>query len=622
MMGEGEIAAQKQHQGHNDGHADPAVLDLPQHTKLVLHPPAKTAAEQVYKDLRDYHPVQVTTHTWTSEGVLCTDHYVTFENAQWAKDASLIQRRINTRPAWLVDPATGYTCGRHRKPPTPKAEPGAQLGQISVYTGPHVAAARLAARPPSTAPPAPRAPRGFPAAEPLSSPPPGSPPRSNSKRLTRQQHHGNQSNSTTTKATAETATATTTSQTQQQKATARPLEERTEHPPEEKLAGKKRLYPPPFPTEQPSASKKPSCASSSTPESAVEVFRTRYIEPSEWLFGDFESFQLEEGGPDMLGLYMHTKELLDAATQVLSKRHSLVNEMTLSATDCVNVIGDLHGSWEAYTFAKELDSGDFNSEQYWVYNGDMVGRGAFGLHILCDICKRIVMHPTKVFVNRGNHECSDMFSRDGQLDTMELMFGSSRVNTLKVYCARLFMNLPLATVIHFPVAEDPRSMFVAHGGIEPGLRIEDIKGQARAENVRGASSTTVSLLWNSPGTRDGMHQGNRGKGIKEWGPDVTCEFLVANNCSHIVRSHDAVPDGLAFTHENQVITVFSSPEQVANPQYLKVSGLKIYCAVTISGPTETATIWRGILAERQPSWEKTTWGETETPAPTRDTHKK
>ena len=51
------------------------------------------------------------------------------------------------------------------------------------------------------------------------------------------------------------------------------------------------------------------------------------------------------------------------------------------------------------------------------------------------------------------------------------------------------------------------------------------------------------MTWSDPKPDNGLELSERGSGIM-YGPDVTREFLKANGCQTIVRSHECIEDGL------------------------------------------------------------------------------
>ena len=49
----------------------------------------------------------------------------------------------------------------------------------------------------------------------------------------------------------------------------------------------------------------------------------------------------------------------------------------------------------------------------------------------------------------------------------------------------------------------------------------------------------------------------RGAGV-EFGPDITCEFLEANQLTLLIRSHECKQEGHSTDHDGRCVTVFSA----------------------------------------------------------------
>ena len=65
------------------------------------------------------------------------------------------------------------------------------------------------------------------------------------------------------------------------------------------------------------------------------------------------------------------------------------------------------------------------------------------------------------------------------------------------------------------------------------------------------------MLWSDPTNARGIFPSSRGAGC-EFGPDVTYQFLRANNLCMLIRSHECVEGGWALAHHNMCATVFSA----------------------------------------------------------------
>jgi len=76
-----------------------------------------------------------------------------------------------------------------------------------------------------------------------------------------------------------------------------------------------------------------------------------------------------------------------------------------------------------------------------------------------------------------------------------------------------------------------------------------------------ANSALAEVLWNDPDDA-GRHSPRLDAeitGRRRFTKNDTDAFLRANGLQLLVRSHEAVRDGLAVAHDGRVVTVFSAP---------------------------------------------------------------
>jgi len=66
------------------------------------------------------------------------------------------------------------------------------------------------------------------------------------------------------------------------------------------------------------------------------------------------------------------------------------------------------------------------------------------------------------------------------------------------------------------------------------------------------------LLWSDPEEKSGWGISPRGAGYI-FGSDISKEFNRRNNLSFIARAHQLVMDGYIWSHDKQVVTIFSAP---------------------------------------------------------------
>ena len=99
-----------------------------------------------------------------------------------------------------------------------------------------------------------------------------------------------------------------------------------------------------------------------------------------------------------------------------------------------------------------------SAERLFVFNGDFVDRGAWGMETLILLCCWKLALPGQVFLLRGNHEsatCSIMYGFKGEL---EAKYGKSAYKPAYSACKKMFAALPLAALVN-------RCSLVLHGGL-------------------------------------------------------------------------------------------------------------------------------------------------------------
>eukprot|EP00898_Chlorokybus_atmophyticus_P008303 jgi/Chlat1/8474/Chrsp80S07871 len=236
--------------------------------------------------------------------------------------------------------------------------------------------------------------------------------------------------------------------------------------------------------------------------------------------------------------------------------------------------------------------------QMFVFNGDYVDRGAWGLETYTILLCYKLLHPKEVYMLRGNHEtayCSSVYGFKGEL---EAKYGA-QANGLFRKFLKCFASHPLAAVI-------AKTVFVAHGGLfRKPLPHQKKKGRLRRKRTtyadsslgplavgtiaelrragkggldptgEGNSTLASDVLWSDPTQRNSLQfNDQRGLGLL-YGPDSTQRFLQENGLRLVIRSHegpdardkrsDMGPMDVGYTIDHsvqagQLITVFSAPD--------------------------------------------------------------
>jgi protein phosphatase len=108
-------------------------------------------------------------------------------------------------------------------------------------------------------------------------------------------------------------------------------------------------------------------------------------------------------------------------------------------------------------------------------------------------------------------------------------------------------------------------VFVVHGGLfhTPGVTLAQIAGVKRTRDIPYGfpgfeDKLFEDLMWSDPrASPNGTCASDRGAGVV-FGPDVTERFCALNGVSLVVRSHECMHEGAAFTHDGRLVTVFSA----------------------------------------------------------------
>ncbi|KII85433.1 hypothetical protein PLICRDRAFT_178507 [Plicaturopsis crispa FD-325 SS-3] len=254
--------------------------------------------------------------------------------------------------------------------------------------------------------------------------------------------------------------------------------------------------------------------------------------------------------------------ILDQTTQVLAREPNLV-----AVNSPVTICGDIHGQY--YDLMKLFEVGGNFSDNSYLFLGDYVDRGSFGIECLLYLYALKLWYPTKMTMLRGNHECRHL--------TEYFTFKRECLHKYspRVYeaCLQSFNALPLAALV------DGR-FFCVHGGISPELHtLDDIMRLNRFQEP-GSHGLLCDLLWSDPIVNYGheedavngvppgttfMHNATRGCSFF-YTYTAACQFLERNQLLGIIRGHEAQDAGYTMHRKTptkkfpSVITIFSAPD--------------------------------------------------------------
>eukprot|EP01129_Flabellula_baltica_P007355 TRINITY_DN2854_c0_g2_i1.p1 TRINITY_DN2854_c0_g2~~TRINITY_DN2854_c0_g2_i1.p1 ORF type:complete len:310 (-),score=61.88 TRINITY_DN2854_c0_g2_i1:3-932(-) len=239
-----------------------------------------------------------------------------------------------------------------------------------------------------------------------------------------------------------------------------------------------------------------------------------------------------------------TKQMIETVNPILHEESNL-----LLLDGPVHVIGDIHGDMVSLEWVlRRLDI--TAHEERVLFLGDYVDRGSYSVPVLSLLLCLKVIYPERVFLLRGNHECLQIGKVYGFYDELKQLYEEEEAAMLFDMYGSVFNMLPLAALIGGGV-------LAVHAGLSEDLAsIEQIQEMDRFCDVP-MSGLMTDLLWSDPHDDDGWKESPRGAS-KLWGPEETKSFCSENNLKYIIRSHQLVMEGAKWTHEQKVLTIFSS----------------------------------------------------------------
>jgi serine/threonine-protein phosphatase with EF-hand domain len=159
---------------------------------------------------------------------------------------------------------------------------------------------------------------------------------------------------------------------------------------------------------------------------------------------------------------LYTLKIINDAKELLKKLPNIQKCSLNCSSDNLVLVGDLHGNFRdlKYIISKYGIPG---SKYKFIFNGDFVDRGRQQIEVLLTILYAFLLHPDRVFLNRGNHEDISMNTHskfypnffldihDKYDDYSHMVFEAAE---------NLFIYLPLATIVE---NNSGLRVFVTHG---------------------------------------------------------------------------------------------------------------------------------------------------------------
>lgn len=245
-------------------------------------------------------------------------------------------------------------------------------------------------------------------------------------------------------------------------------------------------------------------------------------------------------------------EIIKQASKIFESEPNLI-----FIKDPITVVGDIHGQF--YDLNKLLTISGHPSTTSYIFLGDFVDRGCFGMEVLLLLLAYKIHFPETFIMLRGNHESRHIAS-----------FFNFKQECLFKYnqevweaCCGLFNALPLACILN-------NRFLCVHGGISPSIEtLSDIQEIDRFQEVP-SSGGFCDLLWSDPTEDeeidDDMFVYNEQRNCSYcFTHKAVTEFLGHNGLLSIIRGHEIQEEGFKlYKNGNEtgfpsVICVFSAP---------------------------------------------------------------
>jgi len=225
----------------------------------------------------------------------------------------------------------------------------------------------------------------------------------------------------------------------------------------------------------------------------------------------------------------------------------LLTEPSLLEIDApVHVASNIHGHFDE--LIDIFEACGYPGDHKYLFLGDYVDRGRQSLECICLLLAYKIKFSDKVFMLRGNHECSSTSRIYGFYDECKKRY------SVKVwsYFIRCFNCLPFAAVI-----ED--KVFCVHGGLSPELKsVEQINQIQRPTDISD-SGLLCDLLWADLDLTLLDWDSNSCGVSYSFGPKPIEIFLSAHNYSLLIIASKIHFSGYEYSPSIQTLQLFSVP---------------------------------------------------------------
>eukprot|EP00796_Vickermania_ingenoplastis_P004005 gene4005-2860_t len=227
------------------------------------------------------------------------------------------------------------------------------------------------------------------------------------------------------------------------------------------------------------------------------------------------------------------------------------------------VSGDIHGQF--FDLLTLLELGGSPAQQQYLFLGDYVDRGCFGMEAVLLLMTYKICYPQRLVMLRGNHESRHLTAYFNFKREVEYKYTAAVYNAM----VSAFDCLPLTCIV------DDR-FFCVHGGLSPELKtIADINALHRFREPP-SSGPMCDLLWSDPLDEREADVGGANSLEASFIPNTTrgcsyvfshgaaVSFLETNKMLTLIRGHEAQAEGFRLYRNGpkgfpSVICLFSAP---------------------------------------------------------------
>lgn len=222
-------------------------------------------------------------------------------------------------------------------------------------------------------------------------------------------------------------------------------------------------------------------------------------------------------------------------------------QMVLNLTGEYVIIGDLHG--HILDLFRILRKFGHPPKQNYLFLGDLVDRGEFSTETIILILLMKCLYPENIFIIRGNHEFTELWSACGFLAELETIYSNSQIPSMILM--KVFSYMPLAAIIN-------GKYLCVHGGIGPEMPSIQQLQMLERPIMDFDFEPVLSIVWSDlSNTIKEFEPSNRGTGYL-YGEPALESYLDSQNLYALIRGHECVIGGVEFSIKKKCITVFSA----------------------------------------------------------------